>query len=1156
MSGPHTTNTPVRRLISILVMLLVLAVFLSLYFFKYVPQQKSDYNRRAFMELQSVTDAFSRRDAAYQQVFSWSHGSHGQLPDSTQIKNENGKWKIVYKTSAPKNVQRMDLDSLMHLLTDGDRDIFDSYLTILQNDSARSRRPDQHNTPPPNGEIVFNAGDLSMDYEVDMDTLMKKSDGFSTTNVHDVKIEGNDYKLFLYPFPFHSQRTIMVGLISVSNYTSRYESVPIDLITTASILLLLLFVAIPLLKIYIIGSHERITTFDLRMIIGTYFIGGLVLFFLFSWNFLGSVQTANNKTTLGDLAKQIDTNFCKEIDTACLQLKKYDSLYRQVSRIHDSLGKERYDSTSMSQFSAMYPDLYRQFDDVFWINNNGKWVARWGFKHYKALPIITVYDRQYFQNMKAGDVLLLKEAKDTFPFCIEPTFSKLDDKFVSNILIRSKADPSKPGRPIMLGLSGTMYSVCNTVLPPGYGFDIIDRTGKILFNSKMDRSLLSSIYNEFQDPSTIEQYVRYRQERYYPSTNLHGETVALLVTPLKELPFTVITYYALGEDQQFQLHLLSLTSFFIGCVILLLILSAYFNEWSLTKPSLLTMSRINFSWLRPVPGKTGYYGHLLWSMTSLAAWYVLAWFYVELIQKKHEFCLLAISILLPFYLAILYFLLREKQKCIDTSIWKRRLPTAALTIPLLAIGTVLIYLLCSELHYQTKELILLIQIVFVVLIGWSVYRFSPKTKTGDPKRLLSRYVPAVVTGVLLSVIVPAMGIFCFFFKEESRTRNKQEKLAMAHSICERKDNINKEKTNYSFDPKDPSDSVFLHDLKLTKGVYFPDLTSTGNADASADSIPAHPPEMYYHLRNFLFRDDTTALTFGRSPEKASDSSWLFVKESDSEVFHHFAVWNRDNNHVRLALARETRYTALELLSRNAKKLSRVNIFLFILTVLVLLGLFCRLTASLASRIFLLGIFRECLKESCQNDILAEANPASNESSGLLKKLKDAGFTEWTSSGIRQFEEGDPDCRILYMQMELKETYKKIWDQLSSREKFVAYDFAIDSLANYKSGSPLYSLIRKGVLCVGDDDQLHFITHSLHNFVLDRSNDKTIVEQLKKAHEQGSWQSFRIPLFLLLSAAGIFVFLTQDAIYQKMTGLLTSIGSLVPLISQFFNKSDK
>ncbi len=145
---------------------------------------------------------------------------------------------------------------------------------------------------------------------------------------------------------------------------------------------------------------------------------------------------------------------------------------------------------------------------------------------------------------------------------------------------------------------------------------------------------------------------------------------------------------------------------------------------------------------------------------------------------------------------------------------------------------------------------------------------------------------------------------------------------------------------------------------------------------------------------------------------------------------------------------------------------------------------------------------------------------------------------------------------MYVQAQLKDVYEKIWAGLSPREKFVAYDFAIDSLANYKAGLPLYNLIRKGVLCVGNDGQLHFITHSFHNFILNQSGNKVIVAQLKKAREQGSWQTIRMPLFLILAAAGIFVFLTQDAIYQKITGLLTSITSLVPLISQFFNKSDK
>ncbi len=171
---------------------------------------------------------------------------------------------------------------------------------ILQKNAPPASRHSKDTTHArkENEEIVFNSGDLSLDYQVNMDTLLKKNDGFSAMNMYNVQIEGNNYKLFLYPFPFHGQRTIMAGLVSISNYTSRYESAPISLITTASILLLLLVVAIPLLKIYIIGSHERITTFDLRMIIGTYFIGGLILFFLFAWNFLGSVQSAKNKLAL------------------------------------------------------------------------------------------------------------------------------------------------------------------------------------------------------------------------------------------------------------------------------------------------------------------------------------------------------------------------------------------------------------------------------------------------------------------------------------------------------------------------------------------------------------------------------------------------------------------------------------------------------------------------------------------------------------------------------------------------------------------------------------------------------------------------------------------------------------------------------------------
>jgi hypothetical protein len=1147
MSSPQTISTPVRRFISILVMLLLLAVFLSLYFFKYVPQQKNDYHGRAFAELKSVTDAFSDRDDACQQVVLWKKS---QLPDIIWLDKDNSnRWGIVYGLDSPKFSQRRDLDSLMHLLTDGDRDIFDDYLMILQPHSTKPAHPAKDSSLTQKGEILFNSGDLSMDYQVEMDSLLKKDDGFGTMNMYDVKIQGNDYKLFLYPFSFHGKGIIMGGLVSLPHYTARYESVPIALITTGSILLLLLLVAIPLLKIYVIGSHERITTFDLRMIVGTYFIGGLVLFFLFAWNFLESVQTANNKKALKTLSLQLEKKFCREIDTACLQLKFYDSIYHGDSNLRASLAQTDLDSADMHKITAMQPKLYRQFDDVFWINDCAQWVARWGFRNYETLPKIHVEDRKYFQDMKSGNVLVLKKDKDTCKkdintFCLEPTLSKLDGKFVNTIIIRSAADPADTGHPIMLGLSVAMYSVCNTILPPEYGFSIVDRAGKILFNSKMDRSLLSSIYTELNDQSTIGQYLRYRQERYIGSTILHGEQVAMLVAPFKQLPFSVVVYTGLETNQRFELHILSLTSFFIGCIILLLILSAYFNEWSRTRPSLVSISQVNFEWLRPVPAKTGYYTYLLIGMSSLAYCYGLSWVLIEGLFHRHEFYLLSISMLLPFYLAIFYYLLREKQKSLHRSSKKAQAPLAALTIPLSAISTITIYILCYDPLGASTWLTIGTQLIFIAIIWLLVHIFTGKWNATDRRRMLRRYIQAVMTGILLAVIVPAMGLFCFFFKEETRTRNKQENLAMANMICERKDDIKKEKTSYAFNMADSADIYFLHDLKFAKGVYIPDSTGAAKPDNSTTSIPAHAPEMYYRLRNFLFSGDTTALTFGSNPEWASDSSWYFVKEGDSEVLHHDAVWNRDSSRVRLALAHNTRLTALELLRNNAKGLSTVNILLFVLTVVLLLALFRRLTTSLVSRIFLLGVFEKYPTKDCKNKILDVAIATNPALQGL------------TATAIRQSEAKDPGYQTLYFQEHLKDVYKKIWDDLTPREKFVAFDFAIDSLANYKAGSPLHNLIRKGVLCVDKDEQLHFITRSLHNFVLNQSGNRVIRAQLKKAREQGSWERLRVPLFLLLSAAGIFVFLTQDAIYQKMTGLLTSIGSLLPLISQFFNKSDK
>ncbi|HEV3252317.1 MAG TPA: hypothetical protein VGZ71_15260, partial [Puia sp.] len=61
--------------------------------------------------------------------------------------------------------------------------------------------------------------------------------------------------------------------------------------------------------------------------------------------------------------------------------------------------------------------------------------------------------------------------------------------------------------------------------------------------------------------------------------------------------------------------------------------------------------------------------------------------------------------------------------------------------------------------------------------------------------------------------------------------------------------------------------------------------------------------------------------------------------------------------------------------------------------------------------------------------------------------------------------------------------------------------------------------------------------------------------MAKVSTEDSWKKFKVPMLLVLAGIGIFIFVTQGAIYQKITGLLTSISSLLPLLTGLFNKNN-
>ncbi len=251
-------NTIVRTIIPVMLTLLVLGIFLSLYFLKYIPGQQSRFNNRAYMELQQIAKAVQRRDQGYVQAIHYylakpqsssplfqtfriapRHltASDTNLTLSPSIlvpeRFNDGSWQLSYplvnRISKDTIIMSTPLDSLLMPLIATYRDIFTGYILIGQPPAAHSSRT-----------ILYNSDNLPLGNDFDPDTLQKKNNDLNPLFVHDVNIEGTPYKLFLYPLQLGTLHATLAGLISVADYNSGYKDIPLKLFVPAGIILLLL----------------------------------------------------------------------------------------------------------------------------------------------------------------------------------------------------------------------------------------------------------------------------------------------------------------------------------------------------------------------------------------------------------------------------------------------------------------------------------------------------------------------------------------------------------------------------------------------------------------------------------------------------------------------------------------------------------------------------------------------------------------------------------------------------------------------------------------------------------------------------------------------------------------------------------------------------
>ncbi|MDH7460043.1 hypothetical protein QEG73_02095 [Chitinophagaceae bacterium 26-R-25] len=152
-----------------------------------------------------------------------------------------------------------------------------------------------------------------------------------------------------------------------------------------------------------------------------------------------------------------------------------------------------------------------------------------------------------------------------------------------------------------------------------------------------------------------------------------------------------------------------------------------------------------------------------------------------------------------------------------------------------------------------------------------------------------------------------------------------------------------------------------------------------------------------------------------------------------------------------------------------------------------------------------------------------------------------------------------DTILFEIQVAARNFFNTIWSSLSDKEKFILFDLAEDGLANTTDIHNTTKLINKGLI-ISEDGGLHIFSRSFRNFILASLSDEEH-EKIKKVYkEKNSWGKLRTPLLVATVAILVFLSISQDEVYARVTVIFGGLTTILPLLAKtlslFGNNNNK
>lgn len=360
----------------------------------------------------------------------------------------------------------------------------------------------------------------------------------ASTRISEVQTSSGVYYLFTQPFPHPAvdedvgsdkhpevRQWLVGGMVSKKRFMYEVLTISASTILVVTALLLIMICAWPYLRVALIGAHQRLTIADVLLLgVAALIHASILTLFVLDVLASRSLRGVSDKQ-LELIGERLETDFVSDLRSAATSLGQLDAWAR------DPNAKQRW--THLDVERAVDLKLSNPYvSTAAWMDEQGR--QRYKVTMKQATPLVNVGFRQYFQNANAGRVLRLDDTSGDF--AIESIRSSTTGDTEAVIARRTTV----PGLAVVAATVDLVH-ITHPVLPPGFGFAIIDDAGQVTFHSEHSRNIQENFFAETDWNRSVRSAV-FARHSIWTNINYWGTDHRAYVRPLEKLPWTLIVF--------------------------------------------------------------------------------------------------------------------------------------------------------------------------------------------------------------------------------------------------------------------------------------------------------------------------------------------------------------------------------------------------------------------------------------------------------------------------------------------------------------------------------------------------------------------------------------------------------------------------------------